>query len=157
MTLESILKEIEADVDEAGKFVEGAFVGLFKAEVTNALTAVKQVLPTFAQDIASAAATGQLSSLGGTLGHVITAAATQLENSSIVVGIDTLATVAGQALAAVPAVAAMPSQAAATAAKATDPVQDGPAPTPPAPNPDAPVAGVAKVEDETIEDEDSAT
>lgn len=121
MSLQSVLAELEKDVDDAGKFVEGTFVGLFKAEVTNAVQAVGQVMPTFESDIVTAASTGQLANVGSVLGHVFSAAATQLAASSTIVGVQSLGAAVAAAIAAHPAVAAMPTQVAAAAATAPAP------------------------------------
>lgn len=103
----SIWTDLEADVSETGVFLEGAFVGLFKAEVVVAKAEAEQVLPTLNTDIETAAATGNLSSLGPVLGTLFAKTATQLESQAIITGIQSLGTTVTAVLASHPAVAAM--------------------------------------------------
>lgn len=103
----SIWADLEKDIDDAGKFIEGAFVGLFKSEVVTVKAEAEKVLPTLTSDIATAAATGKLSSLGPVLGALFTQTATELEASAVVTGIQSLGTTVTAVLASEPSVAAM--------------------------------------------------
>lgn len=112
----SFLTDLEADVDEAGKFIEGAFIGLSKAEVTALVPIATSVVTNATALIAADAANGTLENTGQLLAQLAAQTGQAAEKAGVIAGIGSLSASLTTALNAAVAPAA-------TAA---------PAPTPPA-------------------------
>ena len=91
---------------ELGTFFEGLFKSVVSSEVAALQPIATQVVANATTDIATAAATGKLSSLGTVLGALISQTATQAEAAGIVAGIGSLGATVTAALATHPAVVA---------------------------------------------------
>ena len=117
--------DLEADVDEAGKFIEGAFTGLFKAEVTALVPIATSVVTNATALIAADAANGTLGNTGQLLAQLAAQTGQAAEKAGVIAGIGSLSASLTTALNAAVATAstAAPAPAVTTAA---------PAPTPPA-------------------------
>ena len=102
---------------EVGSFFENMFKSVVSTEVAALQPIAVQVVENATTDIATAAATGKLSSLGTVLGTLITQTATQAEAAGIVAGIGSLGATVTAALASHPAVIAVSPATAGTAAK----------------------------------------